>query len=260
MKLISKLITNNIKETIKIVIDYIYPRNITCIICDNPIKLKNPYSLCRSCFKELRFILDGCNKCGKPIVNRNLERESLIECNYCYNKTFYFDKAIACIEYDDISKKLILDFKYKSKTYLCRYVAYLMKEKIILEDIKADYILFVPLHKKRLKKRGFNQAEKIANKLSDLINIPVLDCVSREKNTKKLYKLNKEDREKELKNGFKVKDNINFIKNKNVILIDDIFTTGSTANEISKVLKINSVNNICIFTLLTTCVDVYVKE
>lgn len=260
MKLISKSIPNNIKETIKIVINYIYPRNITCIICDNPIKLKNPYSLCRSCFKELRFILDGCNKCGKPIVNRNLERESLIECNYCYNKTFYFDKAIACIEYDDISKKLILDFKYKSKTYLCRYVAYLMKEKIMLEDIKADYILFVPLHKKRLKKRGFNQAEKIANKLSGLINIPVLDCVSREKNTKKLYKLNKEDREKELKNGFKVKDNINLIKNKNVILIDDIFTTGSTANEISKVLKINSVNNICIFTLLTTCVDVYVKE
>ncbi|WP_419726057.1 ComF family protein [Terrisporobacter petrolearius] len=260
MKLILKLIPNNIKETIKIAINYIYPRNITCIICDNPIKLKNPYSLCRSCFKELRFILDGCNKCGKPIINRNLERESLIECNYCYNKTFYFDKAIACIEYDDISKKLILDFKYKSKTYLCRYVAYLMKEKIILEDIKADYILFVPLHNKRLKKRGFNQAEKIANKLSDLINIPVLDCVSREKNTKKLYRLNKEDREKELKNGFKVKDNINLIKNKNVILIDDIFTTGSTANEISKVLKINSVNNICIFTLLTTCVDVYVKE
>ncbi|MCC3870154.1 ComF family protein [Terrisporobacter mayombei] len=260
MKLISKLIPNNIKETVKILMSYIYPRNITCIICDNPIKLKNPYSLCRSCFKELKFILDGCSKCGKPIVNRNLERESLIDCNYCYNKTFYFDKAIACIEYDDVSKKLILDFKYKSKTYLCRYVAHLMEEKYLLEGVKADYILFVPLHKKRLNKRGFNQAEKIANKLSDLINIPVLDCISREKNTKKLYKLNKEDREKELKNGFKVKENINLIKNKNVILIDDIFTTGSTANEISKVLKINSANNICIFTLLTTCVDVYVNE
>ena len=46
-----------------------------------------------------------------------MERESLIECNYCYNKTFYFDKVISCIEYDDISKKLILDFKYKSKRF-----------------------------------------------------------------------------------------------------------------------------------------------
>ncbi len=260
MKLISKLIPNNIKEILKIIINYIYPRNITCIICDKPIKLTNSYSLCGDCFKELNFILDGCNKCGKPIVNRNLERESLIECTYCYNKTFYFDKVISCIEYDDISKKLILDFKYKSKTYLCRYIAYLMKEKFTLEHIKADYILFVPLHKKRLNKRGFNQAEKIANKLGELLEIPVLDCINRIKNTKKLYKLNKEDREKELKNGFEVKENINLIKNKDVILIDDIFTTGSTANEISKVLKINGVNSICIFTLLTTCVDVYVKQ
>lgn len=135
-----------------------------------------------------------------------------------------------------------------------------MEEKFLLEDIEADYILFVPLHKKRLKKRGFNQAEKIANKLGDLLDIPILDCISRVKNTKKLYKLNKEDREIELKNGFKIKENINLIENKNVILIDDIFTTGSTANEISKVLKMNSVNSICIFTLLTTCVDVYIKE
>lgn len=260
MKLISKLIPNNIKEIIKIIINYIYPRNITCIICDNPIKLTNSYSLCRSCFKELIFILDGCNKCGKPIINRNLERESLIECNYCFNKTFYFDRVISCIEYDEISKKLILDFKYKSKTYLCKYIAYLMKERILLEDIKYDYILFVPLHKKRIKERGFNQSEKIANKLGALLNIPVLNCIDRVKNTKKLYKLNKEYREKELKNGFKVKENINLIKNKKVILIDDIFTTGSTANEISKVLKINLVDSICIFTLLTTCVDVYVKE
>ena len=260
MKLISKLIPNNIKEILEIIINYIYPRNITCIICDKPIKLTNSYSLCGDCFKELNFILDGCNKCGKPIVNRNLERESLIECTYCYNKTFYFDKVVSCIEYDNISKKLILDFKYKSKTYLCRYIAYLMKEKFTLEHIKADYILFVPLHKKRLNKRGFNQAEKIANKLGELLEIPVLDCINRIKNTKKLYKLNKEDREKELKNGFQVKENINLIKNKDVILIDDIFTTGSTANEISKVLKMNSVNSICIFTLLTTCVDVYIKE
>lgn len=260
MKPISKLIPNNIKGYIKIIINYIYPRNITCIICDNPIKLTNSYSLCKSCFKELRFILEGCNKCGKPIIHRNLERESLIECNYCFNKTFYFDKVISCIEYDDISKKLILDFKYKSKTYLCKYIAQLMKEKILLEDMKYDYILFVPLHKKRIRERGFNQSEKIANKLGELLNIPVLDCIDRVKNTKKLYRLNKEDREKELKNGFKVKENINFIKNKKVILIDDIFTTGATANEISKVLKINLVDCICIFTLLTTYVDVYVKE
>lgn len=260
MKSLSKLIPKDLKEIVRLLINYVYPRNITCIICDNPIKLNNTYSLCRDCYKQLHFILDGCNKCGKPIINFNLERESLITCNYCYNKTFYFDKVISCIAYDDISKKLILDYKYKSKTYLCRYIAEIMKEKFLFENIEADYILYVPLHKKRLRKRGFNQVEKIAKKLSELIDIPVLDCVIRVKNTKRLYNMDKKSRQKELKNGFDVKDNIYLIKNKNVILIDDIFTTGSTANEISKLLKLNSVNNIYIFTLLTTYVDSYTKE
>ena len=260
MKYLSKLIPNNIKEIIKLLINYIYPKNISCIICDNPIKLSNSYSLCKDCYNNLHFILDGCNKCGKPILNFNFERESLITCNYCYNKTFYFDKVISCIAYDEISKKLILDYKYKNKTYLCRYIVNLMKEKFILENIKADYILYVPLHKKRLKKRGFNQSERIASRLSEVVDIPVLDCIERVKNTKRLYNMNKINREKELKNGFSIKENINLIKNKSIILIDDIFTTGSTVNEISKILKINGVNHICVFTLLTTYVDTYAKE
>lgn len=260
MRLLSKFISKEKCNVIKVILDYIYPKNINCIICDNPIKITNTYSLCKDCFMELHFILDGCGKCGKPIINHNLERESLNDCSYCYDKTFYFDRAISCIEYNSISKHLILDFKYKSKTYLCKYIAQIMKEKLEIECIDIDYILFVPLHKKRLKKRGFNQSEKIAKELSKLTQIPVLDCISRVKNTKKLYRLSKKERKKELKNGFSAKDNINLIKNKKVILIDDIFTTGSTANEISKVLKLNCVSSICIFTLLTKNIDVYAKE
>lgn len=260
MKFLSKFIQKEQHEIIKVILDYIYPKNINCIICDNPIKVTNTYSLCKDCFNELYFILDGCGKCGKPIINHNLERESLSDCSYCYNKTFYFDRAISCIEYNDISKNLVLDFKYKSKTYLCKYIAQIMKEKLEIECVESDYILFVPLHKKRLKRRGFNQSEKIAKELSNLTNIPVLDCISRVKNTKKLYSLNKKERQKELKNCFSAKDNINLIKNKKVILIDDIFTTGSTVNEISKVLKLHSINSICIFTLLTKNIDVYANE
>lgn len=260
MKYLSKFIPKETLEIIKIILNYIYPNNINCILCDNPIKVSNSYSLCKDCFKEIHFILDGCGKCGKPIINHNIERESLFQCSYCYNKTFYFDRAISCIAYDIVSKKMILDYKYKNKTYLRNYIGQIMKEKFDIEEIKADYILFVPLHKKRLKIRGFNQAEKIAMELSKLTNIPVLDCITRAKNTKKLYNLNKSQRQEELRNGFVTKDNIGLIKNKRIILIDDIFTTGSTVNEVSKVLKLNCVNSICIFTLLTKNIDVYTKE
>ena len=77
-----------------------------------------------------------------------------------------------------------------------------MKEKLDLENIKFDYILFVPLHKKRLRKRGFNQAEKIAKDLSKIVDIPYLDNISEKNNTKRLYKLDKEERINELKNAF----------------------------------------------------------
>ena len=265
MKITNKeKITDNIKDKksilkyIKdILLDFIYPKNISCIICDNPIKLTNSYSICKDCFKELHFLKDACLKCGKPLVNHNLEYENIKDCPSCKRRTFYFDRAISCIEYNKTSKKMILDFKYRNKTYFCKYVAQIMSEKMELENLTADYLLCVPLHKKRLRKRGFNQAQKIAEDLSEITGIPTLNCIFRKRNTRRLYNLNKKEREQEVKNSFVIKDNDNLLKNKNVILIDDIFTTASTTNEISKELRLVPVNKITVLTLLTRGYDMY---
>ena len=211
------------------------------------------------CFSNINFILDGCIKCGKPIINYSLEEQSIDGCSYCLNKSFYFDKVISCVEYTEISKKIVFGLKYNNKTYLSKYIATIMKEKLDLENIKFDYILFVPLHKKRLRQRGFNQAEKIAMDLSKIVDIPTVDNLSRKYNTKRLYKLGKEERINELKNAFVIKENIIDLKNKNVLLVDDIFTTGSTVNEISKILKINGVNKVFVSTFLTRTDTFYVK-
>lgn len=222
-----------------------------CIICDKPIKKKNTYSMCKDCFNELNFIKDGCIKCGKPIINHSLEKQYIEGCNYCLKRQFYFDKAISCIEYNEISKRLILDLKYNNKTYISKYIAKIMSEKLSIESIDFDYILFVPLHKKRLKKRGFNQAQKISKYLSVLTNTEIVDCIKRKKHTQMLYSLKKEERMKELKDVFVANENISKLKNKNILLIDDIFTTGTTANEISKLLKLSGINKVFIMTLLT---------
>lgn len=246
-------------EVLDLVLDFIYPKNISCILCNKPIKKINTYSLCKDCFKELNFIQDGCIKCGKPIIYHSLEKLDLCGCSYCFNKSFYFDKAISCIEYSDISKSMILGFKYKNKTYMAKYISNIMKEKLDLENIKFDYITFVPLHKKRMRKRGFNQSEKISKELGKMIDIPILDCIYRKSNTNRLYNLNRKERKIELKNAFLVKENINYANGKNILLIDDIFTTGSTVNEISKLLKLNNVNKIFVMTLLTKSNDNYIK-
>lgn len=298
--------------------DFFFPQNITCLICQKPIDPNNTYSLCKDCFEEMIFIKEECHKCGKPVINRinfdksddeedNLADEEIKEiednciiltgnneskdavnlkidddeeyilekfeeyregygkveekkieytrCKFCENKNFYFDRAISCIEYCDKSKVLVLSLKYYGNTYMSRYIAQVMRDKLEFEQLSADYIIPVPLHKKRMRIRGFNQAEKIASYLSECTNIPIIDCVKRNRNTKRLYALNKFQREKELKNAFEVKVDSEEIIGKRIILVDDIFTTGTTVNEISKKLKIYGVDEIIVLTFLTRNID-----
>lgn len=303
---------------LSLIMDFFFPQNITCLICQKPIDSNNTYSLCKDCFEEMTFIKEECHKCGKPVINRinfdksddeedNLADEDIKEiednciiltgnneskdavnlkidddeeyilekfeeyregygkveekkieytrCKFCENKNFYFDRAISCIEYCDKSKVLVLSLKYYGNTYMSRYIAQVMRDKLEFEQLSADYIIPVPLHKKRMRIRGFNQAEKIASYLSEYTNIPIIDCVKRNRNTKRLYALNKFQREKELKNAFEVKDGSEEIIGKKIILVDDIFTTGTTVNEISKKLKIYGVDEIIVLTFLTRNID-----
>ena len=127
----------------------------------------------------------------------------------------------------------------------------IMIDKLSIENINFDYILYVPLHKKRERKRGFNQSKIIASQLGKELGIEVLDILERSKNTRRLFELDEKERKKELKNVFKISKDIENYTNKNILLIDDIFTTGSTVNEISKLLKLNGINEVYIFTFLT---------
>ena len=131
------------------------------------------------------------------------------------------------------------------------YIVEIMIDKLSIENINFDYILYVPLHKKRERKRGFNQSKIIANQLGKELGVEVLDILERSKNTRRLFELDEKERKKELKNVFKISKDIENYRNKNVLLIDDIFTTGSTVNEISKLLKLNGINEVYIFTFLT---------
>jgi ComF family protein len=134
---------------------------------------------------------------------------------------------------------------------MSKYISKIIKDKLDSEGIEFDYILYVPLHKRRERKRGFNQSKVIAKSLGDMIGIQVLNCIQRSKNTTRLFKLKDQERVRELKNAFILREEIQLCKGKKVLLIDDIFTTGSTVNEISKVLRIQGVDMIYVCTFLT---------
>ncbi|MCT4585975.1 MAG: phosphoribosyltransferase family protein [Peptostreptococcaceae bacterium] len=151
---------------------------------------------------------------------------------------YYFDRNISSVFYNELISKIIYKYKYNYHTYISTYISDIIISTLELNKIYFDYILYVPLSKQRYKKRGFNQSEIIAKNIGKFYKKEVLDILIRVKNTRYLSNLKKEERKRELKDAFLVKKEYrNILSNKTIIIVDDIFTSGSTLNEISRVLK-----------------------
>ncbi len=230
-------------------LNFIYPRNIHCILCNEPIDRNQQYSLCEKCKAKLTFIGNKtCSVCGKPLDEIYLNDR----CIDCIDDNHYFTKAISCVEYDENSKKIIYDLKYHKKRYLSYHISEIMTD-IFIERFKEsiDIIIPVPLHKKKERKRTFNQAYLIAKYLGKSLEIPVdKKSLIRIKKTETQNKLSRRERKENLKDAFQITSYCN-IKDKNILIIDDVYTTGATVDEISRVLIDNEVNNIYIMTFAT---------
>lgn len=241
----------------KIILDMVYPQNLNCIFCHMPIPRSNRYSICKKCLEKIIFIHNSCECCGKPTINTSLELDRPIEaCPYCQGKRFLFDRNISFIEYGDLSKLMVFKLKYSAKTYMAKIIGEIMADSLLEshQDLVArmDIITFVPLNKKRLESRGFNQAEKIGAYLAALIGLPMVSLVERVKNTDKLHGLSSQERRRMLKNSFKLKEEAkDLVYGKNILIVDDIFTTGATVDEISKVLRLAGAQELVSLTFLT---------
>lgn len=191
-----------------------------------------------------------CKKCELKIKQYEINR---IE-DYRNDKTKYFDYQIKTFKYQDIIRNKIIDYKFNEKAYLYSTFEKMMtkNEKTYSFLKKYDIILYVPMVKKHKLGRGYNQSELIAKQIAKTLGIALeKNNLIKIKDTKKQSTLTKEQRKTNLKNAFEVKTPER-IKNKKIILFDDIFTTGSTVNECSKILKRSGAKEI---TALTIAVD-----
>ena len=188
-----------------------------------------------------------CNKIGLPICKNceNLLKKyeiNLIENDYIEteNRSKIKVKKIFIYRYDGIIRKMLINYKFNDASYLADLFSYLIKNNKKIYDILKTYdiILPVPLHRKRKLERGYNQTELIVKKLGLKYE---KDCLVKVKNIKPQSKNNAKNRRIEIKDVFQIQ-NIEKIRNKKVLILDDIYTTGATANECIKTVSVATRN------------------
>lgn len=186
--------------------------------------------MCGICGKGINTYL--CKKCEKKLKNIAI-----------FGKDEYLDKDFEkhyyIFKYDNFIRSLIIDYKFNEKPYLYKsFLEFLNKyQKKYVQFEIYDIIIPVPISKKRKKERGYNQSLLIAKEIAKNENIKLKDnVIVKAKNNTTQSKLNKEERTENVKNVYKITKNKEII-DKNILLIDDIFTTGATLNECSKMLK-----------------------
>lgn len=151
----------------------------------------------------------------------------------------YVVKVYSACAYKDPVKSLIFK-KFSYESLACKQLADLMIKFIPFDSIEADLLIPVPLHWTRFAWRGYNQSELIAKRLGQVLNIPVLNLVKRNRKTVFQSRLNIMQRQKNVEQAFALKSKFieaNLIKDKNVVIVDDLFTTGATVKNVAKILS-----------------------
>lgn len=185
-------------------IDYIFYSKDYCHIC---LQNKTENYICKDCIERLEFI-DGIRELDEGI---------------CIYPLFY----------NNFLKSLIKKFKYEDCTYLVKPFAEIIYNFLNSKQLNFDYISYIPMYFKDEYERGYNQSEILCQYYSKMTDIEVIKILDKIKPTNHQNKLDRKNRLKNLKDSFEIIENLD-LNGKKVIFIDDVVTTGSTFNAISK--------------------------
>ena len=221
----------NFKNIFNLISKEFYPSGYKCLICREELNSNTLYSFCDDCISKLPFNIGKiCVKCGEPIGGMGEY------CIHCKNVKPHFKKNVSVFLYKHPIDSLIRKFKFDNQKYLGDTLGNFIASEVVKMGVNFDVVIPAPMYHTRKKKRGYNQAELLCNPLKEKLGLNV-DCEVLEKvrDTLNQAKLTRSERIENLENAFRVL-NKSKVKGKTILIVDDVFTTGTTMNECSKTL------------------------
>ncbi|MEN6374773.1 MAG: ComF family protein [Smithella sp.] len=236
-----------LRELLNDVGDIIFPPQ--CVACAEIIKQSSEGVFCPSCLSKISFITGSlCPICGLPFLDSPAENHI---CGDCIHSPPYYAKVRAVASFESIIMEAIHKFKYGRNISIGSALGSFMAGFSFPDFVFSEYSLLipVPLHIKRLRERGFNQSLLLAEEIGKKHHLPVnFSLLKRCNFTLTQTGLNKAEREKNIQGAFTVTDK-NKIAGKCIILVDDVYTTGSTINECARVLMKAGAKKVAALTL-----------
>lgn len=223
-----------VRFAVRGLLDVLLPPN--CATCDQPVAI--PGQLCRDCFRLTNLVSDPCcSRCGVPFGMASLGGTEQL-CPACVLLPPVFGQARAAFRYDRQSRRLILPFKHADRTDLAAALAPQMVRAGGSLLARADLLVPVPLHRRRLFQRRYNQAVLLARAVGRLARLPMQpDLLVRTRATEPMADKSAEERAAEVQRAFAVRScRLEQVVGARILLIDDVMTSGATANECAAVL------------------------
>ncbi|MGD9639356.1 MAG: double zinc ribbon domain-containing protein [Alphaproteobacteria bacterium] len=239
-----------IKNFSQVFFDAVLPHR--CLACGEIVSSGG--FVCQNCFDKINFISSACCQiCGTPF---DYTEDANLTCPRCLQHKPEFDAAKAVFLYDGVGRDLIRAFKYSDRTEACNYFAKLMvnagRKFFAEEEFKPDYIVPVPIHYKRLLARKYNQSALLARAIALNTGQKVCyDALIRTRNTKPQANFFQKERFKNVKGVFNV-NKLEIVKDKKILLIDDVLTTGATVSECAKAMKEQGASKVYVLALART--------